>query len=147
MTRNTLMSNYFIAGINQNFAKSGYVFQGGMNSNGIYFSVPSETFPDAITFKNWAAENGLMVAYHLPAPIETPLSEEDIVAYRALHTYDGVTVVSTAEDVAGIEVRYVADGEKYIDRKISEAIASAAETKLAAYDTLSGAIHEGVNEA
>src|SRR5699024_11099243 len=39
------------------------------------------------------------------------------------------------------------DGEKYIDRKISEAIASAAETKLASYDTLSGAIHEGVNEA
>lgn len=32
-------------------------------------------------------------------------------------------------------------------QKISEAIASAAETKLAAYDTLSGAIHEGVNEA
>ena len=26
-------------------------------------------------------------------------------------------------------------------------VASAAETKLAAYDTLSGAIHEGVNEA
>ena len=52
----------------------------------------------------------------------------------------------TAEDVTDIEVRYVANGEKYIDRKISEAIASAAETKLAAYDTLSGAIHEGVNE-
>ena len=51
----------------------------------------------------------------------------------------------TAEDVAGLEVRYVADAQKYIDRKISEAIASAAETKLAAYDTLSGAIHEGVN--
>ena len=53
----------------------------------------------------------------------------------------------TAEDVAGIEVRYLADGEKYIDRKISEAITSAAETKLAAYDALSGAIHDGVNEA
>ena len=72
---------------------------------------------------------------------------EELAAYRALHTYDGTTVISTPEDVAGIEVRYVANGEKYIDRKISEAIASAAETKLAAYDTLSGAIHEGVNEA
>ena len=87
------------------------------------------------------------VLYPLATPIKTPLSEEEIAAYRTLHTYDGATVVSTAEEVAGIEVHYVADGEKYIDRKISEAIASAAETKLAAYDTLSGAIHEGVNEA
>ena len=83
----------------------------------------------------------------LATPITTPLSDEELAAYRALTTYDGTTVVSTAEDVAGIEVKYLADGEKYIDRKISEGIASAAETKLAAYDTLSGAIQEGVNEA
>ena len=85
--------------------------------------------------------------YYIKNPTEAPLSGDDIAAYRALHTYDDATVVSTPEDVTDIEVRYVANGEKYIDRKISEAIASAAETKLAAYDTLSGAIHEGVNEA
>lgn len=98
-------------------------------------------------WKNWLKENPFTLIYQIATPITTPLSDEELTAYRALHTYDGATVVSTAEDVAGIEVRYVADGEKYIDRKISEAIASAAETKLAAYDTLSGAIHEGVNEA
>lgn len=91
--------------------------------------------------------NPVTVFYPTVSIVNTALSPEELAAYRALHTYDGATVVSTAEDVAGIEVRYVADGEKYIDRKISEAIASAAETKLAAYDTLSGAIHEGVNEA
>ena len=85
--------------------------------------------------------------YVMDTPIETPLSPEEIAAYRALTTYPGATVVSTAEDVAGIEVRYLADGEKYIDRKISEAIASAAATQLASYDALSDAIHEGVNEA
>lgn len=90
---------------------------------------------------------GAEVYYVLAEPVVTDISTEELTAYRALHAYDGSTVVSTAEDVAGIEVRYVADGEKYIDRKISEAIVSAAETKLAAYDTLSGAIHEGVNEA
>lgn len=119
--RNTLMSNYFIAGKNQGFSVVGCVFLGGMNSKSIYFSVPSETFPDAITFKNWAVENGLMVAYHLPTPIETPLSEEDIATYRALHTYDGTTVVSTAEDVAGLEVKYVADAQKYIDDRLTAA--------------------------
>lgn len=90
---------------------------------------------------------GAEVYYVLDEPVVTDISTEELAAYRALHTYDGATVVSTAEDVAGLEVKYLADGEKYIDRKISEGIASAAETKLAAYDTLSGAIHEGVNEA
>ena len=89
----------------------------------------------------------LTIMYVMETPIETPLSDEELTAYRALHTYDGTTVVSTAEDVAGIEVRYLADGEKYIDRKISEAIASAAATQLASYDALSGGIREGVNEA
>lgn len=83
----------------------------------------------------------------LATPITTPLSDEELAAYRALHTYDGTTVVSTAEDVAGIEVHYVADSEKYIDRKISEAITLAAATQLASYDALSGSIREGVNEA
>ena len=90
---------------------------------------------------------GAEVYYVLDEPVVTDISADELAAYRTLHTYDGATVVSTAEDVAGIEVKYLADGEKYIDRKISEGIASAAETKLAAYDTLSGAIHEGVNEA
>ena len=90
---------------------------------------------------------GAEVYYVLDEPVVTDISADELAAYRALHTYDGSTVISTPEDVTGIEVRYVANGEKYIDRKISEAIASAAETKLAAYDTLSGAIHEGVNEA
>ena len=112
----------------------------------------AETFDNVDDFNNFLIEQRenntpVQLLYYQNESIETPLSEDELAAYRALTTYDGATVVSTAEEVAGIEVRYVADGEKYIDRKISEAIASAAETKLAAYDTLSGAIHEGVNEA
>lgn len=91
--------------------------------------------------------NPLTIMYVMDTSIETPISPEELATYRALHTYDGTTVVSTAEDVAGIEVRYLADGEKYIDRKISEAIASAAATQMASYDALSGGIREGVNEA
>ena len=98
-------------------------------------------------WKNWLKENLVTLIYQIATPITTPLSPEELAAYRALHTYDGTTVISTPEDVTGIEVRYVADGEKYIDRKISEAIASAAATQLASYDALSGAIREGVNEA
>ena len=90
---------------------------------------------------------GAEVYYVLDEPVVTDISADELTAYRALHTYDGFTIVSTAKDVAGIEVRYLADGEKYIDRKISEAITSAAATQLASYDALSGGIREGVNEA
>ena len=64
---------------------------------------------------------GLEIYYPLANPVETPLSEEEIAAYKALHTYDGATVVSTAEDVAGLEVRYVADAQKYIDDRLTAA--------------------------
>lgn len=59
--------------------------------------------------------------YVMDTPIETPLSEEEIAAYKAIHTYDGATVVSTAEDVAGLEVKYVADAQKYIDDRLTAA--------------------------
>lgn len=65
--------------------------------------------------------NPLTIMYVMDTPIETPLSEEEIAAYRALHTYDGATVVSTAEDVAGLEVKYVADAQKYIDDRLTAA--------------------------
>lgn len=60
--------------------------------------------------------------YVMNTPIETPLSEEELAAYRALHTYDGTTVVSTAEPVAGIEASYVMDGNKYresVDKRLA----------------------------
>lgn len=66
---------------------------------------------------------GATVIYVLAAPIETPLSAEELAAYAALRTYDGTTVVSSAEDVAGLDVRYVADAQKYIDNKIQSALA------------------------
>lgn len=63
----------------------------------------------------------LTIMYVMDTPIETPLSPEELAAYRALHTYDGSTVVSTAEDVAGLEVKYVADAQKYIDDRLAAA--------------------------
>ena len=61
------------------------------------------------------------VYYVLDEPVVTDISTEELAAYRALHTYDGATVVSTAEDVAGLEVKYVADAQKYIDDRLAAA--------------------------
>ena len=80
------------------------------------------------THNDWSIDDfklnntGLEIYYPLANPIETPLSEEEIAAYRALTTYDGTTVVSTAEPVAGIQASYVMDGNKYresVDKRLA----------------------------
>ena len=52
---------------------------------------------------------GATVIYVLAAPIETPLSAEELAAYAALMSYDGSTVISTDEDVSGISAKVVTD--------------------------------------
>ena len=61
------------------------------------------------------------VYYVLDEPVVTDISADELTAYRALHTYDGSTVVSTAEDVTGLDVRYVANAQKYIDDRLDAA--------------------------
>lgn len=64
----------------------------------------------------------LKIVYQLENPIETDIPDEELAAYRALTTYDGTTVVSTAEPVAGIEASYVMDGNKYresVDKRLA----------------------------
>lgn len=85
----------------------------------------------------------LVVFQPKTAPITTPLSDEEIDAYRALTTYPGATVVSTAEDVAGLEVKYLADGEKYVERIVSQKALEAAAAHTMAL--LADGIREGVN--
>lgn len=84
-----------------------------------------------------------LVIYTLATPITTPLSDEELAAYRVLRTYDGATVVSTAEDVAGLEVKYLADGEKYVERIVSQKAPEAAAAHTMAL--LADGIREGVN--
>ena len=60
--------------------------------------------------------NGSPVTLIFPVakPIETPLSEEELAAYAALHTYRGNTTVSN-DSSAHMEIEYVMDAKKYID--------------------------------
>lgn len=91
----------------------------------IYFSIPKSAL-DVISpesFKNYMESISAEFIAANDNPNEVvDISDEELAAYRALTTYDGTTVVSTAEPVAGIEVSYVADTQKYIDKKIEEAI-------------------------
>lgn len=65
---------------------------------------------------------GLEIYCPLANPIETPISAEELAAYAVLHSYDGTTVVQTAEDVAGLAARAIVDPVAYIDSKIQSAI-------------------------
>lgn len=51
----------------------------------------------------WLKENPLSCKYALATPIETPLSETDIAAYRALTTYKGTTIL---ESECYLKVKY-----------------------------------------
>ena len=74
------------------------------------------------TRDQWRSEMSKLsptVALPLANPIETPLSETEIAAYRALHSnYPNTTVLNDAG--AHMAVAYTADTKLYIDNKINE---------------------------
>ena len=107
------LSNHFV----YKDAQSPGLFSINNLSPAIYIRFELDTSLEQI---NQILQDSIFI-YELASPIETPLPEEKLAAYRALHTYDGATVVSTPEDVAGLEVKYVADAQKYIDDRLAAA--------------------------
>lgn len=71
-----------------------------------------------------SANPPIQVLNALSPSITTPLAAEEIAAYKALKSYAGTTVISTAEPVAGMEATVYCDAERTIDRKVQEGIAS-----------------------
>ena len=63
---------------------------------------------------DYLAENPIEVQCLLATPIETPLSEEELVAYAALHTYKDNTTVSN-DAGAWMNLEYVMDAKKFIE--------------------------------
>ena len=105
-----------------------------VNETGFYVDISTAIFrlpknligETAESIKAWLSMQAnnrtpLQVCYQLAEPIKTPLADDNLFTYRALQTYDGTTVVSTPEDVAGLEVKYVADAQKYIDDRLAAA--------------------------
>ena len=86
-----------------------------------------------------SANPPIQVLNALSPSITTPLAAEEIAAYKALKSYAGTTVISTAEPVAGMEATVYCDAAKAMDSKVSMAVNDM-------YADLSGAIREGVNQ-
>lgn len=84
-----------------------------------YVSI-NPTLLNAVTgagLKEWFASNNAHIIYPIE-PIETPLTAEEIAAYRALHSnYPNTTIYN--DGGADMEVKYVADTKLYIDNKFA----------------------------
>lgn len=76
------------------------------------------------------AINGTTVYYPLATPIETPLSDEEILAYKALHTNKPTTIIMNSENVY-MKAKYVADTKKYIQDMKAKHDADIEELKTA----------------
>ena len=88
------------------------------SSNPLHFSVPMAIASDINGFREWAVSNGVEIFYPLATPVETPLSETEIAAYRAMHSnYPNTTILNDAG--AHMVVKYAADTKLYIDNKIA----------------------------
>ena len=68
-----------------------------------------ETGPSA--FLAWLnAHNDLQIFYAVSS-IETPIPSDELAAYKALHSYDGTTVISSTDSLAEIEFNYISQNQ------------------------------------
>jgi hypothetical protein len=77
-------------------------------------------------FKQLLTDVKSVIYYALAAPIETPLTPDEIAAYKALTTYAPDTVVQ-ASDGAGVKLEYQRDVNIAI-KNLEDAIASMTNT-------------------
>ena len=68
--------------------------------------------------------NPVTVYCRMTSTIETPLTAEQIAAYKALHTNKPNTTITNGEN-AYMTVKYIADPKSYIDNKVASAILAA----------------------
>ena len=85
-------------------------------------AVNTELATSTDEWRAWLAENPITMLYRLAVPEELPLSDEDIAAYKALHTYREATTICN-DGFAHMELEYVMDAKKYIDSLIPQASA------------------------
>lgn len=80
-----------------------------------YFYLNDGVTKTANDFKAYVTENPITVRHILPTPIETPLTAEEIEAYKSIKTnYPNTTILN--DSGAWMKVKYNADLRRYIDR-------------------------------
>lgn len=62
---------------------------------------------------------GASVLYALDTPIQSSIPADELAAYRALHAYDGTTVITPDDALAEVEVDYIVKPKPYIEKKLT----------------------------
>jgi hypothetical protein len=112
VTAHTALCSHFVIA-----HKSTIIDRFNLIGKNLYFKLAGE-----LSWEEWVermSELAPTVVGVLDKTIETPLSETEIAAYRALHSnYPNTTVLNDAG--AWMDVKYNADTKLYIDRRIAE---------------------------
>lgn len=88
-------------------------------------SIPTDLLADTssdeaaiASFTDFIANTDAYILASIP-PVETPLSDEELLAYKALYSNHGNTVI-LSDSNAGMKVTYATDTKLYIDNKFTE---------------------------
>ena len=126
-----MLTNSVLSGANIALSLSSHFYRGITSDSGVFFVGSAgvafyHTSTSVSEWKEFLSEqtaNGTPVKllYALATKIETPLSETELAAYRALHTNKPNTTILN-DSGAYMSVDYTADTKLYIDNKIKEAL-------------------------
>lgn len=83
------------------------------------FRICHMNIDDLASFKEWLKLNPITLNYILAEPVEIPLSDAEITAFKALHSNKPTTTIMN-DCGAYMAAEYIADTKTYIDNKISE---------------------------
>lgn len=91
-----------------------YILNNGFIVLGFPKKLVQEQTVEAVS--NYLKENPFDIIYPLKQPVETPLTPEEIAAFKALHTNKPTTTIINNAGIT-TKVKYITDTKKYIDSK------------------------------
>lgn len=100
--------------VNLNGSEMTYVSNNGIIVFGFPKKLVQEQTVEAVN--NYLKENPFDIMYPLKQPVETPLTPEEIAAFKALHTNKPTTMIINNAGIT-TKVKYITDTKKYIDSK------------------------------
>ena len=131
--RANLICNCYTSEKNHSFKVVDSIFLSGEDTATVYFGTPYEKFETIDDFKDALISQNCKFLYVMPNHIETPLTDEEIAAYKTLATYGPNTLVQTSGS-AGMQLVYQRD-VNIVVKNLSDALAQAHYDALDAEET------------
>lgn len=93
-----------------------------------FYIVNMSSVSGSATWRTWLSTHNVTVLYPLATPVETPLSDAELISAGGFRTFATVTNATTKDPVdPEITLEYAADLKTYIDKKLAEISAATLE--------------------